>query len=63
MCLNPVRYKLVARPEEWSFGGEIFDDAPDGPRLIRGTPPLIEIGLLIEEKTSQTPGQGTRPTR
>ena len=62
VCLNPVRYKLVARPEQWPFGGEIFHDTPDGPRLIRGTPPLLEMGLLIEEKTSQSPGQGTRPT-
>jgi REP element-mobilizing transposase RayT len=75
VCLNPVRYGLVARPEQWPFGGEIFYDAPDGPRLVRGTPPLLETGLLIEEKPtgSQSPGQmpgegipppgeGTRPT-
>ena len=62
VCLNPVRYGLVARPEQWPFGGKIFHDAPDGPRLIRGTPPLLETGLLIEEKPRQTPGEGTRPT-
>src|SRR5437762_3235056 len=26
VCLNPVRYHLVQRPEEWPFGGEIFYD-------------------------------------
>ena len=24
VCLNPVRYGLVKRPEEWPFGGEIL---------------------------------------
>jgi hypothetical protein len=24
VCLNPVRYGLVQRPEAWPFGGEIF---------------------------------------
>jgi hypothetical protein len=64
VCLNPVRYGLVARPEQWPFGGEILHDPAEGPRLIRGTPPLLEIGLLIEEEpgTGQTPGGGTRPT-
>jgi hypothetical protein len=62
VCLNPVRYGLVARPEEWPFGGEIFHDPAGGARLIRGTPPLLETGLLIEEKPRQTPGEGTRPT-
>jgi hypothetical protein len=59
VCLNPVRYRLVARPEQWPFGGEIFYDPSEGVRLERGTPPLLEMGLLIEE----TPGRGTRPTR
>lgn len=49
VCLNPVRYGLVKRPEEWPYGGEIFYDAADGPRLVRGTPPLLETGMLIEE--------------
>lgn len=58
VCLNPVRYGLVKRPEEWPYGGEIFNDDAGGPRLVRGTPPLLETGMLVEE----TPGQGTRPT-
>ena len=68
ICLNPVRYRLVVHPEEWPFGGEIFYEAAGSPCLQRGTPPLLERGLLIEElPTSQTPdrgtpGQGTRPT-
>jgi REP element-mobilizing transposase RayT len=44
VCLNPVRDGLVQRPEEWPFAGEIFYDEADGPRLIRGTPPLLETG-------------------
>jgi len=70
VCLNPVRYGLVKRPEEWPFGGEIFYDQSGGPRLVRGTPPLLETGLLIEEndrgttprEVGETPGKGTRPT-
>ena len=69
VCLNPVRYGLVKRPEEWPFGGEIFYDKPGGPRLVRGTPPLLETGILIEDEgapgrggSSETPGKGTRPT-
>ncbi len=67
VCLNPVRYRLVRCPEEWPFGGEIFYDEADGPRLVTGTPPLLEGGMLIEEKTQcgdkpKTPGGGTRPT-
>ena len=61
VCLNPVRYGLVQRPEEWPFGGEIFYDEAAGPRLVRGTPPLLETGLLIEEK--ETPGGDTRTKR
>ena len=57
VCLNPVRYGLVKRPEEWPYGGEIFYDDAGGPRLARGTPPLLETGILIEE----APGQGIRP--
>lgn len=49
VCLNPVRYGLVKRPEEWPYGGEMFYNAADGPRLVRGTPPLLETGMLIEE--------------
>ena len=49
VCLNPVRYHLVQRPEEWPYGGEIFYDDAGGPRLVRGTPPLLETGILIEE--------------
>jgi len=60
VCLNPVRYHLVQRPEEWPFGGEIFYDDAGGPRLVRGTPPLLETGILIEE--DRTPREGTRPT-
>jgi REP element-mobilizing transposase RayT len=46
VCLNPVRAGLVSRPEEWPFCGEIVYKA-EGPILIRGTPPLLERGLLI----------------
>jgi hypothetical protein len=71
VCLNPVRFGLVKRPEEWSFGewsfgGEIFYNETGGPQLIRGTPPLLETGLLVADassKTSDPPGEGTRPTR
>ncbi len=59
VCLNPVRAHLAQLPEEWPFGGEIFYDEAGGPRLVRGTPPLLETGLLIEE--SETPPEGTRP--
>lgn len=66
VCLNPVRAGLVKRPEEWPFGGEIFYDEAGGPRLVRGTPPLLESGMLIEETpvegTPGTPREGTRPT-
>lgn len=65
VCLNPVRAGLVKRPEEWSFGGEILYEST-GPRLIRGTPPLLEIGLLMQETPEAdrtAPGEGTRPTR
>ena len=59
VCLNPVRYGLVQRPEEWPFGGEIFYDEAGGPRLIRCTPPLLETGVLMAE---ETPREDTRPT-
>jgi hypothetical protein len=49
VCLNPVRAGLVKRPEEWPWAGEIFYENA-GPELIRGTPPLLETGMLIEEK-------------
>lgn len=51
VCLNPVRAGLVKRPEEWPYGGEIFYDEADEPRLVRGTPPLLETRLLMEEPT------------
>ena len=59
VCLNPVRGGFVKRPEEWPFGGELFYDAVGGPKLVRGTPPLLETGMLLEE---ETPREGTRPT-
>jgi REP element-mobilizing transposase RayT len=62
VCLNPVRAGLVKRPEEWPFGGEIFYDEAGGRRLVRGTPPLLEAGMLIEEDGGTTPREGTRPT-
>jgi len=76
VCLNPVRYHLVQRPEEWPYGGEIFYEDAGGPRLVRGTPPLLETGILIEEDgtlcggrsgtpdkgESESPREGTRPT-
>jgi REP element-mobilizing transposase RayT len=58
VCLNPVRHGLVKRPEEWPFGGEIFYNEAGGPRLVRGTPPLLETGMLIEERMSR---EGMRP--
>jgi hypothetical protein len=66
--LNPVRAGLVKHPEEWPFGGEIFYDEAGGPSLVRGTPPLLETGMLIEEgetpveNETKTPREGTRPT-
>jgi ribonuclease HI len=54
-----VRAGLVNRPEEWPFGGEIFYDEAGGPRLVRGTPPLLETGILIGE--SGMPCESTRP--
>jgi hypothetical protein len=76
VCLNPARYHLVQRPEEWPYGGEIFYEDAGGPQLVRGTPPLLETGILIEEdgtmrgdraKTPPEAGleplrKGTRPT-
>jgi len=59
ICMNPVRYGLVQRPEQWPYGGEIFYDEAGGPRLVRGAPPLLETALLMVD--SRTPGQGTRP--
>jgi hypothetical protein len=65
VCLNPVRAGLVKVPEEWSFGGEIFYDESGGPRLVRGTPPLLDAGLLIVETpvAGKTPVEGNRPTK
>jgi hypothetical protein len=68
VCLNPVRYHLVERPEEWPYGGEIFYEDAGGPHLVRGTPPLLETGILIEEdgtvrgERARPPREGTRPT-
>lgn len=62
VCLNPVRAGLVKRPEEWPFGGEIFYDEAGGPRLVRGTPPLLETGMLIKEDGGTTPVEGERKT-
>ncbi len=58
VCLNPVRCHLVQRPEDWRYGGEIFYDEPGGPRIIRGSPPLLEAGILIEEDGTRV-GRGT----
>ena len=49
VMLNPVRAGLVTRPEEWPFTGEVVWDDAGGPRLIRGSPPLLEKGKLIPE--------------
>ncbi|MBI5387672.1 MAG: hypothetical protein HZA90_23680 [Verrucomicrobia bacterium] len=67
VCLNPVRYGLVERPEQWPFGGEIFYGEDGGPRVIPGTPPLLETGLLVEADEAlgyrtQPPAEGSRPT-
>jgi len=70
VCLNPVRYGFVKRPEEWPYGGEMFYDDQGEPRLVRGTPSLLESGMLIAEanlgltrrENERTPGKGTRPT-
>jgi len=68
ICLNPVRARLADRPEQWPFGGEIFYDEPGGPRVVPGTPLLLETGLLVEQDGTlrggggNSPGEGTRPT-
>ena len=67
ICLNPVRYGLVARPEQWPFGGEIFHEQAGEPRLLQGTPPLLETSLLVNEGGSahgggNAPAEGSRPT-
>ena len=50
ICLNPVRAGLVTRPELWHFSGE-FVYEPDGKsRLVRGTPPLLDRGVLIPDE-------------
>jgi REP element-mobilizing transposase RayT len=59
VCLNPVRCGLVSRPEEWPYGGEVFYDESSGPILVRGTPPLLEAGMLVD---GETPREGARPT-
>ena len=50
LCLNPVRYGYVERPEQWPYGGEVLHDDPNGPRVERGTPPLLDTGMLVEEQ-------------
>jgi hypothetical protein len=60
VCLNPVRAGLVKCPEEWPFGGEIFYDEAGGPRLVRGTLPLLETGILIEADGGATPRDARR---
>ena len=60
VCLNPVRYGLVERPEQWPFGGEIFYEETSGPRLVPGTPPLLEVGILMSED-GRTVGGGNPP--
>ena len=64
VCLNPVRCRLFPRPEDWSLGGEIFYEDAGGPFLERGTPPLLESGILIEDDGSlhRTLGKGAGPT-
>jgi len=73
ICLNPVRAGLVSRPEDWPFGGEIFYDPTGGPTLAAGTPPLLKVGILIEEGetpvgrvpshgATKPPVEGNRPT-
>jgi hypothetical protein len=49
MCFNPVRAGLVDRPEKWPFAGEILYDPAGAPRFLRGAPPLLAHGILIEE--------------
>jgi len=56
------RGDLVKRLEEWPFVVEIFYDDVGGPRLVRGTPPLLKKGMLVEEKGETTPRGDTRPT-
>ena len=65
ICLeSSSKAGLVKRPEERPFGGEIFYDEVGALQLIRGTPPLLENGLLITdvEDSKTTPREGTRPT-
>jgi hypothetical protein len=59
VCLNPIRARLVERPEQWPYTGEIFYDETAGPRVIRGTPPLLQNGMLIEE--NEPPRHGIAP--
>ena len=40
--------------------GGLFHNDVGGPRLVPGTPPLLETGILIGE--DGTPRGGTRPT-
>lgn len=58
VCLNPVRYGLVARPEEWPFGGEVVYDLAGVPTVTWGTPPLLETGLLMEPPDESTQSTG-----
>jgi REP element-mobilizing transposase RayT len=51
ICLNPIRARLVVRPEQWPYAGEILHNEPS-PRVVRGTPPLFETGLFLEGRAS-----------
>jgi len=56
LCLNPVRAGLVARPEEWPFSGEMSHIGSEEARVIRGSPPLLETGILLQEQRTSGPG-------
>src|ERR1035437_6760110 len=61
VCLNPVRYHLVPRPEDWPYGGEIFYDDAAGLRLIPGTPPLLETGSWSRQTERCVGARGLQP--
>ncbi|MCU0785826.1 MAG: hypothetical protein MUF81_17645, partial [Verrucomicrobia bacterium] len=48
--LRRVRRSYDPLFTEHYTSGEIFYEDAGGPRLVRGTPPLLETGLLVEEK-------------
>ena len=49
-----MRAGLVKRPEEWPFDCEMFYDKVGGSRVARGMPPLLDVGMLIEENDGRT---------